>query len=64
MSNLNPEREIRDMDEAIEGLESVIYSLEDVINKDILKKMNDVVDEWRGATKGCIEELAALIEIL
>ena len=59
----NPEREIRDMEIKLEGLEESISLLEGVVKSDILDSMQGVIDEW-SSTKDCIESLRDELEVL
>ncbi len=59
----NPEREIKDMDELIDNLEDVSQALDGVVDSNMVKALDKVIDEWRGHTKGCIEELAEAADL-
>jgi len=58
----NPEREIKEMDEKIDELHSVVSDLGGAVKSEFIEKIEAVIEEWTDYTKKCIEGLVEALE--
>jgi hypothetical protein len=59
MSSYNIEREIKDMQDKIDGLDGVISDLSCAVNSNLIADMQRVITEWAEYTRPCLEAFAA-----
>jgi hypothetical protein len=57
------QRDIDDMNSKINELHSVVADLDGIVQKDYIRLIESVIDEWKDCTKNRLDEMLAEIDV-